>query len=146
MVDVYRCKIRMSGAEDVKRQIVNMYEGDRSPIVVNTESLHGEDRARIKLTAAELREPVGRLIDKIVEVAFNMSAQIPESIAMDICNGGITLCGGTAYMPGLADYIERKLEIPVYVPDMPETAAAMGALGFYRDKERLASFINVENL
>lgn len=146
VVDTYRCKIRMSSAEDIKKQIVNMYDGDRSPIIVNTESLHGEDRARIKLTAAELREPVGKLIDKIVEVAFNMSAQIPESIAMDICNGGITLCGGTAYMPGLADYIERKLEIPVYVPDMPETAAAMGALGFYRDKERLAGFINVENL
>ena len=77
---------------------------------------------------------------------FNMTAQIPESIAMDIYNGGITLCGGTAYMPGLADYFERKLEVPVTVPDMPETAAAMGALGFYRDKERLAAFLNVENL
>lgn len=146
VIDSRRCKIRQSSAEDIKRQIVNMYEGDRSPIVINTEPLHGDEKMSVKLTAAELREPVAELIDKIVEVAFNLTAQIPESIAMDICTGGITLCGGTAYMPGLADYIERKLDIPVRVPDMPETAAAMGALGFFRDAERLAGFLNVETI
>lgn len=146
VIDSRRCKIRQSSAEDVKKQIVNLYEGDRSPIIINTEPIHGEERMSVRLTAAELREPVAELIDKIVEVAFNLTAQIPESIAMDICMGGITLCGGSAYMPGLADYIERKLEIPVNVPDMPETAAAMGALGFFRDKERLAGFLNIEKL
>ncbi len=146
IIDSRRCKIRQSSAEEVKRQIVNLYEGDRTTIVINTEQIHGGEKMSVKLTAAELREPVSRLVDKIVEVAFNLTAQIPESIAADICTNGITLCGGSANMPGLGAYIERKLDIPVTVPDMPETTAALGAVGFFREREKLARFLNVEKL
>ena len=146
VIDSRRCKIKMSSAEYVKKQIASLYENDRSPIVINTEPVHSSEKVSVRLVAGELKPPIAAVIDKIVEVAYNLTAQIPEAIASDICTNGITLCGGSAYLPGLAEYIDKKLDLPVRVPDMPENAAAVGALGFFSDREAMAGFLNVEKL
>lgn len=146
VIDTRRCKIKPSSAEKVKRQIASMYDNDNSPMIVNTETLRGDENASVRLVASELKEAICPVIDKIVEVAYNYTFQIPQSIGCEIYDNGVTLCGGTAYIPGLADYIAAKLMIKVKVPDMPENAVAVGASGFFNDKGTLARYLNVQGL
>ena len=146
VIDTRRCKIKPSSAEKVKRQIASMYDNDNSPMIVNTEALHGDENVSVRLVASELKQAICPVIDKIVEVAYNYTFQIPEGIAQEIYENGITLCGGSAYIPGLADYISAQLQLKVRVPDMPENAVATGASNFFNDKASLARLLNVKGL
>ena len=146
VIDTRRCKIKPSSAEKVKRQIASMYDNDNSPMIVNTEALHGDENVSVRLVASELKQAICPVIDKIIEVAYNYTFQIPECIAQEIYENGITLCGGSAYIPGLADYISAQLQLKVRVPDMPENAAALGASHFFNDKASLARLLNVKGL
>lgn len=146
VIDTRRCKIKPSTAEKVKRQIASMYDNDNSPIIVNTESLHGDESVSVKLVANELKLAIAPVIDKIIEVAYNYTFQIPASLGEEIYENGIILCGGTAYIPGLADYITAKLGLKTTVPDMPENAVATGASYFFNNMKALSAYLNVKRL
>ena len=50
----------------------------------------------------------------------------PPEILSDIMHQGITLSGGGALIPGLAELLQNVLKLPVYMVDDPLSAVARG--------------------
>jgi rod shape-determining protein MreB len=52
--------------------------------------------------------------------------QIPPQISADVYESGMTLCGGTALLPGIDRYFAEKLGMTVNVTEQPELCVLRG--------------------
>jgi rod shape-determining protein MreB len=90
----------------------NMRTGLPEEVVVNSEEIHPSIW------------PTVRAIKQLVRVAVE---EISTEASVDLLDTGITLSGGLARTPGLADYLTRDLGLRVQVAPDPALATTLGA-------------------
>lgn len=81
----------------------------------------------ITVTGEEIRPlilPTLRLIQQHVRTTLE---EIPTEASVDLLDTGITLSGGLAQLPGLAEHLSQELGLCVQVSAGPLQAAALGA-------------------
>ncbi len=140
MRDEFKILVGERTAEMVKIAI-----GSAIPGTEHIESqVHGRDlltglpRA-VVVTDADIREAFSASIKGLVEGVKDMLETIPPEILGDIMHTGITLTGGGALIPGLAQLLQKVLKIPVYVVEDPLSAVARGTgvilddIDFYKE-------------
>lgn len=80
----------------------------------------------IELQPYDLLRVIAPVIDEIVFMVHGMEAQIPEELAADLIDSGITVIGGGAQLPGLDRVLGEALEIPCFIAEDPENAVVRG--------------------
>ncbi len=126
MRDEFKILIGERTAEMVKIAIGTVASGSHMESQVHgRDLLTGLPRA-VVVTDSDIREACSLSIKALVEGVKDMLETTPPEILADIMRTGITLSGGGALLPGLAQLFQRVLKIPVYVVEDPLTAVARG--------------------
>src|SRR6185436_6643634 len=86
-----------------------------------------------EITSIEVREALSSPIRLICEAVRSILEEAPPELSADLCDSGVTLCGGGALLQGVDKAIGDTLGIPARVADDPLTAVARGT-GVFLDK------------
>ncbi|MDE6868259.1 MAG: rod shape-determining protein, partial [Clostridia bacterium] len=81
----------------------------------------------------------------IIEFVNLVMSHLDAEVSSGIVRGGIYLSGGLMKMDGLAEYIEKRLGVPVNITEEPQLAAVIGAGTILTNDylwERLATTVN----
>jgi rod shape-determining protein MreB len=125
--DMYGLEIGHRTAEEAKIAIGSAYPLQEE---VSYE-IRGKDIAaglprRLEISSAEIREAIAGPIHQIIDAAKSCLDRTPPELASDLINTGITLVGGGAMIPGLAELVAEETGLDVRVADDPITAVARG--------------------
>src|SRR5262245_32136471 len=82
-----------------------------------------------------LVQPALRVIKQHMRIALE---EIPTEACVDLLDSGVTLSGGLAQLPGLAEHLNLELGLSVRVASDPMLMAALGA-GHFLEQESLVS-------
>ncbi|MBQ9950068.1 MAG: rod shape-determining protein [Clostridia bacterium] len=83
---------------------------------------------KISVPKTEIEESIRPSIDEIVTLVHDVLSKTPPELAGDIIKNGITLCGGGAYLYGLATAITISTGIETVISPKPFECVALGAL------------------
>lgn len=115
-------------AEMIKIELGSVDEQvDERAMAVRGRNLTTALPEEITVTSEEIRPlilPILRAIQQQVRIALE---EIPTEASVDLLDSGITLSGGLAQLPGLADFLCKELGLNVRVADDAMMAAISGA-------------------
>ncbi len=137
--------ISFSLAEKIKKELGNMYESNNMSMRVNVRKVGAAKTQSEVITSKEILSVIEPYIAELVNIIYNMSFQIPESLIDDIVSEGIVLCGGGAKLTGLDDYISKFMKMKVKVVDDPTTIVSKGGMYFLETNADFAKILNVIN-
>ncbi len=125
--DMYGMEIGHRTAEMVKIAIGSAYPLQEE---VSYE-IRGKDIAaglprKLEISSAEIREAISGPIHQVIDAAKNCLDRTPPELASDLLKTGITLVGGGALIPGLAELVAEETGLEVRVAEDPLTAVARG--------------------
>ena len=123
----YSILIGPDTAEEVKIRLGNALPGDQRPPIEITG--HGRDvqvPRSVMLGTEEVQRALDRPLGIITDSIGDMVGRLGPELSSDLMQSGITLCGGAASLPGLADRICAATNTMVYVPEEPGLAVARG--------------------
>jgi rod shape-determining protein MreB len=121
-------------AERIKLTIGSAWPMDQelSMEVKGRDSVTGLPR-KTTVTSIEVRECLSHPVRLICEAIRGVLEEAPPEIAADLCDSGVTICGGGALLYGIANAVAETLSIPARVAEDPLTAVARGT-GVFLDK------------
>jgi rod shape-determining protein MreB len=114
-------------------EIVKMELGSASPLAMRREMevkgrhvLEGKP-VTVVLNDEEIREALADTVRQIVAAVRNALEQTPPELSADICDRGITLSGGGAFLRGMDERIHNETGVPVQVAEDPLSSVVLGA-------------------
>jgi rod shape-determining protein MreB and related proteins len=114
-------------------EIVKMELGSASPLAMRREMevkgrhvLEGKP-VTVMLNDEEIREALADTVRQIVAAVRNALEQTPPELSADICDRGITLSGGGAFLRGMDERIHNETGVPVQVAEDPLSSVVLGA-------------------
>jgi rod shape-determining protein MreB len=121
-------------AERIKLTVGSAWPMDQelSMEVKGRDSVTGLPR-KTAVTSIEIRECLSAPVRLICEAIRGVLEEAPPEISADLCDSGVTICGGGALLYGIANAISETLSIPARIADDPLTAVARGT-GVFLDK------------
>ena len=125
--DMYGMEIGHRTAEEVKIRIGSAYPLEEEV----TCEIRGKDIAaglprRLDISSAEIREAISGPVQQIIGAAKECLDRTPPELASDLLSTGITLVGGGALIPGLAELVAEETGLDARVCDDPLTAVVRG--------------------
>lgn len=82
---------------------------------------------RTVVTAAQVRSALERPLEQIVAATKDVLERTPAELSADLVGPGITLVGGGALLPGLAELLSNETGLPVTIGTDPLITVAIGA-------------------
>ena len=125
--DKRNLKIGALTAERIKNTVGSLLHDDNKMTVADGRDIESGAPSSIAVNSSHIYEYITTYVDKILEYVQLVMTKLDAEVASGIMHGGIYLSGGLMKMDGLAEYIFRKLNIPVNIPDEPQLAAVIGA-------------------
>jgi rod shape-determining protein MreB len=114
-------------------EIVKMELGSAGPLSMKREMevkgrhvLEGKP-VTVVLNDEEIREALADPVRQIVAAVRNALEQTPPELSADICDRGITLSGGGAFLRGMDQRIHTETGVPVQVAEDPLSSVVLGA-------------------
>lgn len=126
VADLYGIKIGRLTSEKIKNTIGSMIYGDNQSMEVPGRDIASGKPRVVDVYAPDIFEPIQIYIDKIIEYAEMVLSKLPAEVSASIVKDGIYLSGGTANIPGLANYIAEKLQMEVHVAEEPQMTVILG--------------------
>ena len=80
----------------------------------------------VTVNSREVFEAIRSTLATIVHQIRLTLAKTPPELTSDICDNGIVITGGTARLPGIAEYASYELGIRVRVADKPLESVSLG--------------------
>lgn len=87
----------------------------------------------VTVSSDEISEALKSSVEKITKMVKQVLEQTPPELSADIIEKGIVLTGGGALLKNLPEYLEERLEVPVFTAEDPLTCVANGT-GILLDK------------
>lgn len=96
----------------------------------------------IKVRTSEVKEALQSQLNQIIDAVKELIEVAPPEVVDEIYKAGIVLTGGVAHCPGIDQYLEGELQIPVKKSSRIDTATIQGLMRIgkradYRDKLRV---------
>ena len=114
-------------AEQVKHQIGSAYlRNDEIGISVKGKSYLNGMPVVFEMTTTEVFLAMREHLEQIAAAVHGMLSQMSPELLADIADSGIVLSGGSALLPGMAQFFERKTGVAARVADDPQTCVARG--------------------
>ena len=137
IADNYRMAILPSRAEELRIKIGSFYDNRLIDAQVAGKNLVDNSPHQTEITANEIFPMLSDVALNLADVVESVSMMCPEKLIMDVYHAGITFTGGFANSYGLSDFLAERLKMTVNVPKSPETVAALSALSFFDDREKM---------
>jgi rod shape-determining protein MreB len=103
-----------------------------APDEVRTVDVMGRDvqtglPRQINLGPDDMLAAVEPVLAQIATLLRQLLSKTPPELATDLIEHGILLTGGTALLPGLAEYLQSQCHVPVRVADQADSCVVRGA-------------------
>ena len=98
----------------------------------------------IIITDTDIRDALSQSVETLVETIIEVLESTPPEILSDIMQRGVYLSGGGALVKGLAELIEREINIPVHIAADPLTVVARGTGIILEDLDKFKGIL-IEN-
>ncbi len=136
VADKYGLKIGDYTAEKLKCDVGSMYDNDLSGAAIGgRDRLNGEPKT-VEANAKDVKIALMPAVDGLVDVINNVINMSPPELAAEIKKKGVFLSGGSAKLPGLAEYISVRIGLPVTaLTDLTEAVALGGGSLIEEDGE-----------
>lgn len=114
-------------AERAKISIATLLEdGEEKEMTVSGRDLVTGLPASCRITSSEIRQLLIPIFGEIRNVVFSVLEQTPPELASDIVSNGIVIDGGGALIPGIKEYFEKVVNLPVRIAENPLSAVVEG--------------------
>jgi rod shape-determining protein MreB and related proteins len=126
--DQFKIYVGEKTAEEAKIALasVNVDGGVQEMVVRGRDVMTGLPREVI-VTARDIHDAIAGQIDIIVEATRAVLEKTPPEVMADVMQRGIHVSGGGALIPGLGNFLEEALQVPVIVVPDPLRAVIRGA-------------------
>ncbi|MCS6894469.1 MAG: rod shape-determining protein [Deltaproteobacteria bacterium] len=123
-------------AEQVKKNTLSLVPDlDTVPVRVRGMNLESGLPATLTLTSEDLRYAVFDAVNLIRQGILMVLENSPPELAGEIVSTGINLCGGSAYVRGLALYLSRELQVKTQVVSNAHILSLTGLSRIFRQPE-----------
>lgn len=123
--DNYNITITEQQAEMIKNEAGSLYNNDA--YTINFEGLtEAGEYKEIVLRANEIRVAIVGVYDKMFDLIEEMLDSLSPEILAEVRKYGITFTGGVSSIPGLVEYANQRLKIPIMVADNPKDEVVLG--------------------
>jgi rod shape-determining protein MreB len=121
--------IRVSSDElfRIKSKFLNLKAKENNSINITGQNVIQGTPKKVTIKQKQLQSYVDVPIDAIVRVLKKVLEQTPPDVISDIAKHGAVLCGGSAQIRGLNEYLGKQLNIAFIKAQHPELAAIKGA-------------------
>lgn len=143
IADHYDVKIGDYTAEKLKHDALSLFENDTNVSYIAGRALYDGSPKNAKIKASELYNAVAPLVDDLVEVIRSILGTTSPELSGEILRKGIFVSGGSSQVPGIKEYIARKLALPVTPLEDVENAVAIGGAQFFSDKQYLSDLLGI---
>ncbi len=89
---------------------------------------------KIFITVKEIWELISERLTFLVASLRESMEGIPPELIKDIMERGIIFAGGLANYDGFVNYLKKRMEINIIVPEEPEFLCVRGNMAIYRNK------------
>lgn len=124
----YRLLIGELTAERIKLTVAcaMLPEEEKTMDVPGRDAMSGLPRTE-PVSSSYMMEAIAEPIEEILSHIHEVLEVTPPELAGDIMEDGITLAGGGALLPGLAELFSETLGVPCHVAEAPMLCAGLGA-------------------
>lgn len=133
----YGHNISLSSAEKLKNQCGSLYVQDRTNLEVSGIDILSKRPQVEIINANDVLNSVENYFNDIVLSLEQLLHICSPDIIAEITENGIVVCGGVANIVGLEDYLSKKLNLKIVLPEQPENCAILGGALYltqsYRD-------------
>lgn len=143
IADHYDVKIGDYTVEKLKIDALSLFENDTNVSYVAGRALYDGSPKNAKVKASELYSAVAPLVDDLVDVIRSVLGTTSPELSGEILRKGIFIAGGSSQIPGIKEYIARKLVLPVTPLEDVENAVAIGGAQFFSDKQYLSDLLGI---
>lgn len=140
LAENYNIKIGALTAEKLKNTVGSLLHDDNKINVVEGRDVSSGAPVSVAVNSEQIYGVITTYVDKIIEYVTLVLNKLPAEVASGIMHGGIYLSGGLLKLDGLAEYIGKKLGIPVNVPEEPQLASVIGGGTIIASDELLDRF------
>ncbi len=126
LADNYNLKIGALTAEKLKNTVGSLLDDDNKINVVEGRDVKSGAPASIAVNSSQIYNVITTYVDKIIEYVNLVLNKLPPEVASGVMHGGVYLSGGLIKLDGLAEYLEKKLNIPVNFPEEPQLTSVIG--------------------
>lgn len=146
ITDKYGVKIGKFTAEKFKKTTGSMYENDVNVDTIRGLNIIDSEMVLIDVNAGDVSGAIRTSVDMIVEVIETTLNMCPRELAVKIAKSGIFLCGGSALLPGLEEYILEKTKINVIALENTTNVVALGGGRMIENRSILTSLMGLRNI
>lgn len=114
-------------AEKIKNECGSLYTQDTTNIEITGIDCDTKRPITEIITAQEVREAIIEYFDKIKQAIEHLLYNCSADIINDVTKNGIYVIGGLANITGLENYLSKKLNMPIIIPEEPENCTILGA-------------------
>ena len=139
----YGIKIGDYTVEKMKKNALSFYLNDEGRYIVTGVGSDGVP-ANLSVSAEDMRDAVLPLVDDVIEVIMSVLQETPPELGAEILRKGIFMSGGSTFIPGIVDYMEQALELPITVVADVENAVALGGVKFFDDMHYLGNLLGIK--
>jgi rod shape-determining protein MreB len=82
--------------------------------------------AATKISSKEMRKLLLPIFDEVINIVYSVLEQTPPELSADLVDNGIVVNGGGALIPGVKEYVEEMVNLPVKISDSPLTDVVEG--------------------
>lgn len=143
ITELYDVKIGDYTAEKLKLESLSLFDNDANISLVTGRSLIDGAPKNAKVKAKDMFEAVHPLIDDLTEVIKSVLSSAPPELSAEVLRKGIFVSGGSSQIPGLKEYIAKKLALDVIPLEDVENAVAIGGGYFFSDKIFLSDLLGI---
>lgn len=149
IVDKYGVRLGEFTVEHLKTSALSFYINDNANYAVSGAAKDSDDAKdgsprSLYVSAGDLLAAVQELVDDIIEVIMSVLSQTPPELSAEILRKGIFVSGGSMHIPGIVDYLEQALELPVTALKDLDNAVAIGGGRFFENKDMLSDMLGVK--
>jgi rod shape-determining protein MreB len=130
-----------NSAEEIKLTLGSAHRDvDEGVMEVRGRDLLAGVPQAVTISSVEIREALREPLEAVVEAIRGVLERMGPELSGDLLDSGMTLCGGGALLPGMAQLIAEETGLPVCVADDPMDTVARG-LGIFL--EYLEDFVPI---
>ncbi len=127
--------IGLSTAEQIKKTIGTLVEGAPEKFMdVSGRELFSGFPTDVPVSSRGIQEVMLTIFYEIASLIKLVLETTPPELSSDLVENGIVLEGGGSLIPGVVEFLEREVGLPIYVCESPITAVVMGTKSLLKNR------------
>lgn len=139
----YGLQVGISTAESIKLEIGTLFANEHSEVRVKGKNTLSQNPRMEDIKTDGVRGALEFFYGKIADIIMESFKSLTVEVQSQIKEEGIFVVGGGACMFGLREFLEKRLEIEVFIPEKPALCAVMGGGRLLQEEETLEEILNL---